>query len=239
MNEISLNYDFNGAPVRVVGTFDEPWFVAADVTDALGLSRKQIRRLDDDGKGVRLMHTLGGEQEMAVISESGMYTLILTSRKAEAKAFKRWLTHEVLPSIRKTGGYIHDFELFLTHPIMQDLEAEALERVPKSMEQMIRHHATPFLEKKHADIPHDKLKALLSNLKWYIFSYFPDEAGNIKCFPKSKRKARPSQYIIPGRTEKEAEEAYRMMHKHIAKPLMTLAEYKARVCDRPSASIPA
>lgn len=101
-------FDFESQNVRVVvGQDGEPWFVAADVCAALTIDnhRNVIARLDDDEKGVHSMDTLGGKQELAVINESGLYSLILTSRKPEAKRFKRWVTHEVLPSIRKTGGY--------------------------------------------------------------------------------------------------------------------------------------
>ena len=84
----------------------EPWFVAADVCRALGLgnSSKAIMPLDDDEKGITISDTLGGKQEMTTINEPGLYSLILRSRKPEAKAFKRWITHEVIPAIRKTGG---------------------------------------------------------------------------------------------------------------------------------------
>lgn len=84
----------------------EPWLVARDITDALGLDRTATRRLDDDEKGVRLTHTLGGDQEMSFVTEAGFYKLVLASRKPEAKEFQRWVTHEVLPSIRKHGGYM-------------------------------------------------------------------------------------------------------------------------------------
>ena len=82
--------------------------MAADVCRALGLgnSSKAIMPLDDDEKGITISDTLGGKQEMTTINEPGLYSLILRSRKPEAKAFKRWITHEVIPAIRKTGGYI-------------------------------------------------------------------------------------------------------------------------------------
>ena len=82
--------------------------MAADVCRALGLgnSSKAIMPLDDDEKGITISDTLGGKQEMTTITEPGLYSLILRSRKPEAKAFKRWITHEVIPAIRKTGGYI-------------------------------------------------------------------------------------------------------------------------------------
>ncbi|MCC8135611.1 MAG: hypothetical protein LIO40_02915 [Ruminococcus sp.] len=86
----------------------EPWWVAADVCDILGLSnsRETIKRLDEDEKGVSSIDTLGGKQEVAIVNEFGLYNLILGSRKPEAKEFKRWVTHEVLPQIRTTGQYI-------------------------------------------------------------------------------------------------------------------------------------
>ena len=82
-------------------------FVAIDVFRALGLSnsRQSITRLDYDEKGVILSDTLGGQQKMTAINEFGLYNLVLTSRKPQAKAFKRWITHEVIPAIRKTGKY--------------------------------------------------------------------------------------------------------------------------------------
>lgn len=91
-------------------TLDEegnPWFIAADTCERLelGNTAQAIARLDEDEKGVISIDTLGGAQTMATISEAGLYTLVLGSRKPEAKRFKRWVTHEVLPSIRKTGAY--------------------------------------------------------------------------------------------------------------------------------------
>lgn len=86
----------------------EPWFVAKDVCDALCLGRQHdsTRYLDADEKGEGLVDTPSGKQIMVVINEPGFYKLIMKSRKPEAKAFQRWVTHEVLPSIRKKGGYI-------------------------------------------------------------------------------------------------------------------------------------
>ena len=93
--------------VRVVEQDGEPWFVAKDVCNCLELSnsRKALSRLDDDEKGVTLSDTLGGKQEMATVNEYGLYSLVLSSRKPEAKEFKRWITHEVIPSIRKYGSF--------------------------------------------------------------------------------------------------------------------------------------
>lgn len=83
----------------------DPLFVAADVLAVLDLNRSSIALLDDDERGVHSLDTPGGRQQFSMITESGLYSLILRSRKPEAKAIKRWVTHEVLPSIRRTGSY--------------------------------------------------------------------------------------------------------------------------------------
>ena len=94
--------------IRTLNLDGEPWFVAADVCKALLIvnSRDALTRIDDDEKGVVSTDTLGGRQEVTIVNEPGLYALILSSRKPEAKAFKRWITHEVIPSIRKHGAYI-------------------------------------------------------------------------------------------------------------------------------------
>jgi prophage antirepressor-like protein len=101
-------FAYQGSQVRVI-TDDqgEPWFVAADVCGVLGLgnSRQALTRLDPDEKGVISTDTLGGTQSLSTVNEFGLYSLILGSRKPEARAFKRWVTHEVLPAIRRTGTY--------------------------------------------------------------------------------------------------------------------------------------
>ena len=94
--------------IRTLNLDGEPWFVAADVCKALLIvnSRDALTRIDDDEKGVVSTDTLGGRQEVTIVNEPGLYALILSSRKPEAKAFKRWITHEVIPAIRKHGAYI-------------------------------------------------------------------------------------------------------------------------------------
>ncbi|WP_303436715.1 Bro-N domain-containing protein [uncultured Oscillibacter sp.] len=107
MNELQVFEYRQTMDVRMVMQGDEPWWVLADVCRALGLERTDsvARRLDPDEKGTHLVSTPGGPQEMTIINESGLYSVILRSDKPEAKAFKRWVTHEVLPSIRRTGRY--------------------------------------------------------------------------------------------------------------------------------------
>ena len=105
-NSLQLFAD-KGFRVRVVMRDGEPWFVAKDVCECLDLanSRDAVSRLDDDEKGVGKADTLGGSQDMMLISESGLYTLVMRSNKPDAKVFRKWVTSEVLPSIRKAGGY--------------------------------------------------------------------------------------------------------------------------------------
>ena len=104
--------------LRTIMIEGEPWFVANDVCTILDINRTQTRRLDDDEKGVCSMHTPGGEQNVGIVNEYGLYNLILGSRKPEAKAFRRWITHEVLPSIRRHGIYATNSALkkFLDNP---------------------------------------------------------------------------------------------------------------------------
>lgn len=102
-------------PVRTATIGGEPWFVAKDVCDVLGIinSRDAIARLDEDERdGVGITDAIGRVQQTAVISESGLYALTLTSNKPEAKAFSRWVRKTVLPTIRKTGSYIAGEESF-------------------------------------------------------------------------------------------------------------------------------
>ena len=116
--------------VRSILIDGEPWFVAADVCKALEIEKtnRALSRLDDDEKGAHSVSTPGGRQRRSIISESGLYSLILGSRKPEARAFKRWITHEVIPAIRKHGVYITDekLKLFAEHPELLDALMKSL-----------------------------------------------------------------------------------------------------------------
>lgn len=107
MKELQV-FNYSDKPVRTLLKDGEPWFVANDVCNILDLSnpRMAVSRLDEDEKGVSIIDTLGGKQEVSIISESGLYALIFTSRKEEAENFKRWIRKEVIPSIRKHGAYM-------------------------------------------------------------------------------------------------------------------------------------
>lgn len=121
MNELLVFY-YKGKDVRTIQRNGETWWVLKDVCDVLeiGNSRMVADRLDADEKGVSIIDTLGGKQELTVISESGLYNVILLSRKPEAKKFKRWVTHEVLPQIRRHGAFITTSKL---EEIMSDPDA--------------------------------------------------------------------------------------------------------------------
>ncbi|WP_419882759.1 BRO family protein [Peribacillus sp. B-H-3] len=108
MNELQRLFEFRGQELRIVEQEKEPWFVAKDVADILGIknSRDTLSRLDEDEKDVVSADTPGGRQQMTIISESGLYAFVLSSRKQEANDFKRWIRKEVLPSIRKNGVYL-------------------------------------------------------------------------------------------------------------------------------------
>ena len=109
MSAIDLrDFEFEGHGVRMAIRDDEPWFVLSDICRVLEIRnpRDAAARLDDDEKGVGNTDTLGGPQEVTIVNESGLYSLILTSRKPAAKRFKKWVTAEVLPTLRRTGAYV-------------------------------------------------------------------------------------------------------------------------------------
>ena len=107
-NKIQV-WDYESSEVRTVQVNGEPWFVGKDVAAVLGYSNPRDainKRVDDEDKGVAKCDTLGGVQDLTIINESGLYSLVLSSKLPNAKKFKRWVTNEVLPSIRKHGAYM-------------------------------------------------------------------------------------------------------------------------------------
>lgn len=121
-------FQFGKREVRTVIVDNEPWFVAKDVAEILGYStaNRMTERLDDDEKGTRKLCTLGGDQEMTIINESGLYNAILGSNKPDAKKFKKWVTAEVLPSIRKYGAYAVSPELLVDRLVASIHENERM-----------------------------------------------------------------------------------------------------------------
>lgn len=140
MNDLHT-FNYNGNKVRTIQKDGEPWWVLKDVCEVLGLSspHKVFERLDDDEKGRNQIPTLGGEQEMTVINESGLYNVILRSDKPEAKPFRKWVTSEVLPSIRKNGGYIANQENLTPEQIVANaliVAQNIISQKDKQIEQM-------------------------------------------------------------------------------------------------------
>ena len=157
--------------VRTLNLNGEPWFVAADVCKALELGNPSmtVERLDDDEKGISTIDTLGGKQRMAIINEPGLYSLVITSRKPEAKAFKRWITHEVIPAIRKRGVYITDEKLKL------------LAEKPEMLDVLIQALYILAAEKIQHDEEH---KALLPKAEYYDAFVEPGDCTNIRTTAK-------------------------------------------------------
>lgn len=110
MNNLQIFNNPNFGKVRVVEQGGEPWFVGKDVCDALelGNSRQALTRLENDEKADVILNDGSQNRKMNIVNEYGLYNLVLASRKPEAKAFKRWITHEVIPAIRKHGAYMTD-----------------------------------------------------------------------------------------------------------------------------------
>lgn len=108
MNDIQIFNNPEFGEVRTVAIDNEPWFVGKDVAEALGYERTAdaVRaHVDDEDKGVGEIQTPGGKQQMTIVNESGVYSLIFGSKLESAKRFKHWVTHDVLPALRKTGRY--------------------------------------------------------------------------------------------------------------------------------------
>lgn len=106
-------FNFDNQKVRTMTIDEEPYFVGKDVATILGYSNSRkalIDHVDDEDKGVTKCDTLGGAQNLAVINESGLYSLIMSSKMPEAKKFKHWVTSEVLPAIRRHGAYLTDYK---------------------------------------------------------------------------------------------------------------------------------
>lgn len=125
MMNSSLTFDFEENPIRIVcGEDGNLWFVAADVCRVLEITNvsQACDDLEDDEKGISITDTLGGPQRKLTVSESGLYSLVFKSRKPEARKFRRWVTKEVLPAIRKTGRYSMESQFQPTLLRMGDME---------------------------------------------------------------------------------------------------------------------
>ena len=187
MNIVAFNFESSNVRVTM-GEKGEPMFVAADVCQALTIDnhRNVLARLDDDEKGVQSMDTPGGRQELATVNESGLYSLILTSRKPEAKRFKRWVTHEVLPSIRKTGSYVSAAPVVQLPTLTQDRVnailsiGEAITRVP-GVKPGIAMAATLTVIYENTGLSVESLRKVLPPANDPICSLNPTQLGERAC----------------------------------------------------------
>ena len=157
--------------VRSILIDGDPWFVAADVCKALEIEKtnRALSRLDDDEKGAHSVSTPGGRQRMSIISESGLYSLILGSRKPEARAFKRWITHKVIPSIRKHGAY-------MTDSLLDALEAHP-EAVPEYLNRLRSENA------RNREL-NRRLRLALPKAEYYDAFVDPADCTNIRTTAK-------------------------------------------------------
>lgn len=152
-NEITIfNYEAN--EVRTVEKNGQPWFVLKDVCQVLDINnyRMVASRLDEDEKGVSLTDTLGGKQKLTIINESGLYSVILRSDKPQAKPFRKWVTSEVLPSIRKTGSYA----------IKQE-QANLKEQMLKTREENVKVRKAQLMYKLSQEVSIPTYKAVLQS----------------------------------------------------------------------------
>ena len=161
-NEIQV-WNYESSEIRTVQVNGEPWFVGKDVAAVLGYSNPRDainKRVDDEDKGVAKCDTLGGVQDLTIINESGLYSLVLSSKLPNAKKFKRWVTSEVLPSIRKHGAYMTEqtLERALTSP---DFLIELATQLKTEQEQRRRLETTVAAQSKQME--QDKPKVLFAD----------------------------------------------------------------------------
>ncbi|MDE6456449.1 MAG: hypothetical protein K2L38_11230 [Dysosmobacter sp.] len=137
MNGLQI-FTYEDTPIRTVEREDGIWWVLKDVCNVLQISNTAdvAARLDDDEKGIATIDTLGGKQEMLIINEPGLYNAIFRSAKPEAKDFKRWVTHEVLPSIRRTGSYSMTQSQPMTPAQLLAAQAQVLVDMERRMDEM-------------------------------------------------------------------------------------------------------
>ena len=138
MNTAISVFNFKKHEIRVLGNADSPELIAADVAAVLGIQnvRQNLAEFEDDEKGVCTIYTPGGNQEVLTLTEPGFYRLVLQSRKEEAKEFRRWVTHEVLVAIRKTGSYSVPTPLALPSSLEDQFGrlASAVQKTPKPLD---------------------------------------------------------------------------------------------------------
>lgn len=197
MNALNL-YNYNNNPVRLVTESDNVWFVAKDVCDVLGLGNPAmaVNGLDDDEKGIKVVDTLGGPQDMLVVTEGGLYTLVIRSNKLEAKTFRKWVTSEVLPTIRKTGSYSLK-PLSQAEWLLQQAQAMVdQERRITAIEQ--RHDSTEHLSLKAIEKADVAFKRAECNLGHFSVQGYCARTGRECDLPKASKHGRALTKICKG-----------------------------------------
>lgn len=156
MNELQIFNNEEFGSVRTITKDNEPWFVASDVAKALGyrMASDMTRRIDEEDKGYTKVRTPGGEQEMSIINESGLYAGVFCSSLDSAKSFKHWVTSEVLPSIRKNGGYIAGQETMSDEELMAKALLVANNKIKER---------DSIIEKQRQKIESDKHKTIFAD----------------------------------------------------------------------------
>ena len=196
MNELAMNFRFETAEVRTMLINNEPWFVGVDVALALGYSNPRdalAKHVDPEDKGVAKCDTPGGLQEMTVINEPGVYSLTFSSQLESAKKFKRWVTHEVLPSIREKGYYTAltpedtikalakgmEYDHFMEDVVFPAIEMQAEFTFDKLLEHYCGYPVSSMDDLKHAKTIFNQTskerKQRLSELRYNVNDYVNDD----------------------------------------------------------------
>lgn len=166
MNELTVFKNDSFGEIRTIVIDEEPWFVGKDVAAALGYSNPRdalSKHVDDEDKGVAKHDTLGGTQDMTIISESGLYSLTLSSKLPSAKQFKRWITSEVLPTMRKTGGYVNNDELFI-NTYFDDVDEDAKQILRTNLAALRRKNEIIAQQRKEIEHKEDVIVGLVEDI---------------------------------------------------------------------------
>ncbi len=201
-------FSFGELIIRVViDEHNKPFFVAADVLKGLELDRKALERIDEDAKGVKSIHTLGGVQLMSCLNESGLYDMILgyrsSEKKPKIKAFKKWVTSEVLPAIRKHGYYT--LPTTEKNELLESVRGMVEKAFDAKMDDFIKQYVFPAQQKNQGDIWRintdltKKLVDLEHNLFQYMYKlpqFQPVDPAKFFCYVYLLQKKLTSEYKI-------------------------------------------
>ncbi|MGE7121835.1 BRO family protein [Peribacillus sp. NPDC046944] len=197
MSQLQKVFNYQEQKIRTVIKNTLPWFVAKDVCGILVIknSRDAVSRLDEDEKAVDSIDTLGGKQNVTLVNEPGLYSLILGSKKPEAKAFKRWVTHEVLPSIRQLGSYssekvvaLNDKQSLVALMKLSAITAEETEE----LKLVASEHSNKLLElekkvEQQITLDHGEQRRLQKGVAYRVYEFTKDKKEAAKLFKELYR----------------------------------------------------